>query len=75
MIKQNEAISHKNLLDEYNSAVKQKETFRNIEREQDVNQALNMEATARQSLYKENNKRKELLSKFKNDLRADYQKQ
>jgi len=46
MIKQNEAISHKNLLDEYNSAVKQKETFRNIEREQDVNQALNMEATA-----------------------------
>lgn len=45
----------------------------NVEREIEVKQAQNIEASARQSLYKETNKRKEILDKFKDDFKSDYE--
>lgn len=65
--------SQKALLDEYGSNIKQKETLKNIEKDVERRVAMNMEADARQSLYKEQNQRKQLLDKYKNDFKADYE--
>ena len=59
---------------EYVSAIKQKESMKNVEKEVERRQAQNIEATARQSLYQETSQRKQLLDKFKTDFKEDYNK-
>lgn len=64
--------NQKNLMDEYASAIKQKESMKNVEKDIERRQAQTIEATARQSLYKETSQRKQLLDKFKTDFKDDY---
>lgn len=71
--KQYDAASQKNLLEDYQSAIANKRTLQGIEKAVELNLAKNMEHTARDSLYHENNQRKELLSKFQDEFRKDYE--
>lgn len=64
--------NQKNLMDEYASAIRQKESMKNVEKDIERRQAQTIEATARQSLYKETSQRKQLLDKFKTDFKDDY---
>jgi hypothetical protein len=64
--------NQKNLMDEYASAIRQKESMKNVEKDIERRQAQTIEATARQSLYKETSQRKRLLDKFKTDFKDDY---
>lgn len=73
MLKQQTLASQKNLIDDYSSAINMRRQMANVEREIEVKQAQNIEASARQSLYKETNKRKEILDKFKDDFKSDYE--
>uniref|UniRef100_A0A7S3NSH1 Uncharacterized protein n=1 Tax=Euplotes crassus TaxID=5936 RepID=A0A7S3NSH1_EUPCR len=71
--KQHDAENQKNLLDDYQSAIANKRTLQGIEKTVELNLAKNMEHTARDSLYHEKNQRKELLSKFQDEFRKDYE--
>lgn len=73
IIKMNEALSHKHLLDQYGEAIKQKQRLRNVEKEVEMDQAKSLEHTARQSLFKETSQRKQLLDRFKNEFKEDYE--
>lgn len=73
MIKRNEMTSQKNLLDEYQSAMKQKEYLRSIEREEERKHAQGMEQIARNSLSMEGSQRSQMLNRFKQDLKQDFQ--
>ena len=73
MRKRYEAANQKNLLDDYQSAIDHKKRLENVEKTIELNHAKNMEVTARQSLYHEDTKRKEILSKFKDDFKKDYE--
>lgn len=64
--------NQKNLMDEYASAIRQKESMKNVEKDIERRQAQTIEATARQSLYQETSQRKQLLDKFKTDFKDDY---
>jgi hypothetical protein len=57
---------------EYSSNIDMKRKLASIEHEIEVKQAHNIEAEARQSLYRETSKRKEVLNKFKNEFKNDY---
>jgi hypothetical protein len=72
IIKMNENLSHKELLDQYGEAIKQKQRLRNVEKEVEIGQAKNLEYTARQSLFNETSQRKQILDRFKNEFKEDY---
>lgn len=85
MMKINEAAHQKEMMNEYKSAISHKKQLMGVEKDIDHHQAknmkynrelnsLNLEMTARQSLYKETSQRKEVLNKFKDDLKNDYAK-
>jgi hypothetical protein len=57
---------------EYSSNINMKRQMATIEHEIEVKQAHNNEAEARQSLYRETSKRKEILNKFKDEFKNDY---
>ena len=73
IIKQQVLSGQKDLMEDYSSAINMRRQMANVEREIEVKQAQNLEATARQSLYNETNKRKEILEKFKDDFKSDYE--
>jgi hypothetical protein len=57
---------------EYSSNINMKRQLASIEHEIEVKQAHNSEVEARQSLYRETSKRKEILNKFKDEFKNDY---
>ena len=73
IIKRNEASNQKQLMDDYKSAIQYKKKILGVEREIEQKQAKNLEMTARQSLYQETSQRKEILEKFKDEFKNDYE--
>lgn len=73
MRKRYNAANQKDLLNDYQSAIAHKRKLQGIEKQIEHRQAKNLEQTAQQSLYNENSQRKEMLSKFKDEFRKDYE--
>jgi hypothetical protein len=60
-------------MDDYSSAINMRRQMANVGREIEVKQAQNIETMARQSLHQETSKRKEILDKFKDEFKNDYE--
>jgi hypothetical protein len=73
LIKQNEMSSQRNLLDEYQNMMKQRQVLRSIEREDEKKTAQNYNEIAQNSLTQEGTERRKQLDRFKTELKQDYQ--
>ena len=72
MMRKNELASQRNLMDENTQAIRLKQQMLDVEREIERKQAQTLEATARNSLYNDSSKRKEMLDRYKTDFKSDY---
>ena len=59
-------------MDENTQAIRLKQQMLDVEREIERKQAQTLEATARNSLYNDSSKRKEMLDRYKTDFKSDY---
>ena len=66
-------FSKKDLINNYQSAIAHKRKLKGIEKQIDHRQAKKFQETAQQSLYDEKFQRKEILDKFKDEFRKDYE--